>query len=236
MHNRKDATIEKQNIFFTRDYRHLPKPRFSMWLFVFVFVLPIIAGLLLYYPRITEVIAVWTSNVITNATGIPTSVTSSDFIPMVGPVYLVDINGSLPTRAFSIINLVVSLTVLLLSMIFNKSGFRSFIIFLCMAMFIHMISSLFFIFFPEYFPYALADYSELYMEQQIAIWVCIAGISGFAIALIFSSFIPKLIAYLTTLAYAGIYGITRYVLYLVVLHYCSSLYMATLFFYAGRAV
>jgi hypothetical protein len=233
MQNKKDATIEKQNIFFTRDYRHLPKPRFSMWFFVVLLVLPSLAAILVFYPQVSRGVSEWVSGVITNNTGVSTSVISSEFIPMIGPVYLVDIAGTLPTRVFSIINLAVSLLVLILAGIFRKSGFRSFIIFLCMAMFIHMISSLVFIFFPEYFPYTLKNYSELYMEQQIAIWLCISAISGFAISLIFSSLISKLITYLATLAYTFVYGVVRYVIYLVILHFFSSLYMATLFFTLG---
>ena len=88
-------------------------------------------------------------------------------------------------------------------------------------------------FFPEYFPYTLVNYSELYIEQQIAIWLCIAGIAGFAISLIFSSFLAKLIAFIVTMLYSGIYGIARYVIYLLVLHFFSSIYMATLFFTLG---
>lgn len=231
--NRKGTTIEKRRIFFTRDYRHLPKPRISMWMFVFLFVIPTVAALVLFYPQISQAISAWTCRVITGSTGIKTSVTSSEFIPMIGPVYLVDIVGSLPTFWFAVANLIVSVAVLLLVVLLRQSGMRSFAIYISMAMFVHMISSLFFIFFPEYFPYSLTDYSELYMEQQIAIWICIAGISGFAIALIFSPFWSKLLTFLSTLAYTGVYGITRYVLYLILLHYFSSLYMATLFFTLG---
>ncbi|MFH1512620.1 MAG: hypothetical protein ABIG45_04620 [Bacillota bacterium] len=231
--NRKGAAIEKRHIFFTRDYRHLPRPRMTMWLFVVLLIVPTIVGLVLFYPQISYGISVWTSGVITNGTGIQTAVTSAEFIPAIGPVYLVDIAGSLPTFLFSVINLIVSAAILLAVALLRRSGMRSFAIYVSMAMFVHMISSLFFIFFPEYFPYALVDYSELYMEQQIAIWICIAGISGFAIALIFSPFLSKLLSFVATLVYTGIYGITRYVLYLLILHYFSSLYMATLFFTLG---
>lgn len=233
MKTKKNAAIEKQEIFFTRDYRHLPKPRFSMWIFVLLIVFPTLAAILLMYPQLSLGISQWVSGVITDNTGVPTSIISSDFIPMIGPVYLVDLAGSLPTRVFSIINLAVSALVLLLAGIFRKSGFRSFIIFLCMAMFVHLISSLFFIFFPEYFPYTLKNYSELYMEQQIAIWLCIAGISGFAISLIYTHIFAKIVTFLATLAYSFVYGVVRYVIYLVILHYFSSLYMATLFFTLG---
>ena len=232
-HNRNDAPTEKQSIFYTRDYRHLPRPRLSMWFFVALIVLPVLASIFLFYPRLSLAISTWVSGVITGNTGVSTSVISSEFIPMIGPVYLVNIAGSLPTRVFSIINAVVSLAVLLAVGIFRKSGFRAFMIFLSMAMVIHLISSLFFTFFPEYFPYTLENYSELYMEQQIAIWLCIAGISGFAISLIYSPLLAKLTAFFATLAYSFVYGVVRYVIYLVILHFFSSLYMATLFFTLG---
>jgi hypothetical protein len=227
------TSVPKRRIFFTRDYRHLPKPQLTMWLFVLLFIIPVIVVLLLFYPQISQAVSAWTANVITGSTGVPASVTSREFIPMIGPVYMVDIVGSMPTLLFSIINLIVSVAILLLVTLVRRSGMRSFAIYISMAMFVHMISSLFFIFFPEYFPYSLTDYSELYMEQQIAIWICIAAISGFAIALIFSPFWSKLLTYVSTLVYTGIYGITRYVLYLLILHYFSSLYMAALFFTLG---
>lgn len=229
----KTPPIQKQSIFFTRDYRHLPRPQLSMWLFVAVFVLPVFAGILLFYPQISFAVATWVSGVITGNTGVPTAVISSDFIPMIGPVYLVEIAGSLPTRLFSILNFVIAGIILFYGALFRKKGFRAMVIYVCIAMFIHMIASFYFIFFPEYFPYTLVNYSELYMEQQIALWICIAGISGFAIALIFSSFLSKLIAFAATMVYTGLYGVTRYVIYLLVLHYFSSLYMATLFFTLG---
>ena len=229
----RDTAIEKQNIFFTRDYRHLPKPRLSMWLFVLAFAVPALLGILLFYPQITHAISQWVSGLITGATGIPTSVISSDFIPMIGPVYLVDIAGSLPTRMFALINLIVSSVALLLALFVRHNGIRSFIVYLCIALFIHIVASLYFVFFPEYFPYTLTNYSELYIEQQIAIWICIAGISGFAISLIFSSFLSKLLSFVVTLLYSCVFGITRYVVYLLILHYFSALYMATLFFTLG---
>lgn len=231
--NKKPTTIEKRQISYTRDYRHLPRPKISMWFFVLLLVIPAVLAVLLFYPEISLAISVWVSHVITGGTGVPSTVTSAEFIPAIGPVYLVDMAGSMPTLLFSIINLVVSLATLFLVMLMRRSSMRSFAIYICMALFVHVISSLFFIFFPEYFPYALVDYSTLYMEQQIAIWICIAGISGFAIALIFSSFLSKLLTYLATLAYTAVYGITRYVVYLLLLHYFSSLFMATLFFTLG---
>jgi hypothetical protein len=231
--SRIDKPAQKRLIFFTRDYRHLPKPRIWMWLFVVLFILPVIAALVLFYPQISYAVSAWTCGVITGGTGIRTSITSSEFIPAIGPVYLVDIAGTLPTLWFSVVNLIVSVLILLLVIFLRRSGLRSFGIYVSMAMFVHMISSLFFIFFPEYFPYSLTDYSELYMEQQIAIWICIAAISGFAISLIFSPFWSKLLTYFVTLVYTGLYGITRYVLYLLILRYFSSLYMATLFFTLG---
>lgn len=57
--------------------------------------------------------------------------------------------------------------------------------------------------------------------------------SGFAISLIYSPLFAKLVALLATLAYSFVYGVVRYVIYLVILHYFSSLYMATLFFTLG---
>lgn len=223
---------EKRYINFTRDYRHFPKPKLSSFLFFILIPVPVILVILFYYPDITMALSSWTSKVISGSIGVQTTITSSEFIPMIGPVHFLDMVGSSPTFTFSLINLIVSVAILgILS--FVESNMRSLIVYICMGAFVHAVSSAFFMFFPEYFPYALVDYSELYMEQQVAMWLIIALIAGLATALVYAPVYSKIITFFAILAYVAAYGITRYGLYLVILRSVSSLFMATLFFTLG---
>ncbi len=223
---------EKRYIYFTRDYRYFNKPGFTNIVYICLTVLPVVALVLMFYPEISMAISNWVSGVISQATGVQTGLASSEYIPSLGDVFFVDMSGTSPTASFALINLVVSL----LSIVFItrlQSQARSFIIFVNMAMFVHAVASAFFLLWPEYFPYILTDYSELYMEQQISLWIMIPIIAGFATGMIRAPLPAKLLAFYTTLAFSFVFGVCRYVVYMAALNWLTALYMATLFFTLG---
>ena len=223
---------EKRYINVTRDYRYFDKPGFLSFLYICFTALPVVVLLLMFYPELTAAISAWAGGVVSQVTGVVTGLSSSEFIPVLGDVVFVDMPGTAPTASFALVNLIVSLA----SMVFLsrlQCQARSFIIFVNMAMFVHGVSSAFFLLWPECFPYVLTDYSELYMEQQIGLWIMISVIAGISTGLIHAPLRAKLLAFYTTLGFSFIYGVTRYVVYMATLYWITALYMATLFFTLG---
>ena len=71
---------------------------------------------------------------------------------MIGPVYLVKMDGSLPTHTFSILNLVVSIVLLMITVSYKKRGYRSLLIYLSIALCIHIASSVLLRVLPRILP------------------------------------------------------------------------------------
>lgn len=222
----------KNKIFYSREYRHLQKPSARSLIFLCLCVLPVCCVFLFLYPEITSILSDWGAAILRATTGTTVTVETVLFIPWVGDVSYISLEGTTPTFTSSLINAVASLLFILIASQTNRSN-RPLMIYLCMGLFVHLVSSLFFIFFPEYFPYSLVDYSKLYILQQIGTWLTIALISGAATDLILSKGGYKYAAFFITVLYSFIFGCVRYVVYLFILYKFSLLYMAMLFFIFG---
>lgn len=227
-----DSRQPKKLIYYTRDYRHFPKASPVALLYFLLTAVPALALIFFFYPEITLWISEWVRGVLVQVLDTEISITSSSYIPFVGPIYFIDIAGRSPSFLFALISLIASVLLLFLLPQFDSNR-RSVTIYLCMGLFVHALSSAFFVFFPEYFPYTLTDYSELYMKQQISLWLTITLIIGLTTAIVPGRLLSKLAAFFATLLYSGLYGITRCVVYFYVLVVGSSLFMSTLFFTLG---
>lgn len=227
-----NRTIEKKLIFYTRDYRRFPKAGWVSWVYVLFLVIPATLVFVFFYPQISSAICGWTAGVLRAVVTVPVSVASASYFGDLGPIYFVDMEGTFPTPYFALLSLIVCF-VFFLIVTRAENNARSLMIFLAMGLFVQLISSAFFLFFPEYFPYTLTEYSELYMKQQICIWLMITLICGLTTALVRSGWLSKFAAFFLAILYSLLYGISRYVVYLFVLQVCSSLFMAMLFFTFG---
>ena len=98
---------------------------------------------------------------------------------------------------------------------------------------INLISSLFFLFFADKFPYSLTIFSELYIKTEIAMWLLIPALLTLALVPLPSNILAKFTVITITLAYSIIFGCVRYTVFLYVLRQFSYLFMAMLFFIFG---
>jgi hypothetical protein len=98
---------------------------------------------------------------------------------------------------------------------------------------INAISSAYFIVCPHLFPYDIGHFSVLYLGTVLGVWLMIPIVMGAALAPLPAPFFEKAGVVATTLAYAVIFGIVRYVVFLFLLYKASVLYMAVLFFSFG---
>jgi hypothetical protein len=224
---------EKSRIYYPREYRHFQRFQASTIPFLLLCVAPAVLAILFFYPDITGWISGWTGDLIYRITGIMPGVESGEFLGWMrdrGIQYL-SFPGSMPGFLHSVICVVACVVLFIAAAATPK--LRPLMIYLCMGLFVQFISALFFIFASEHFPYSLTDYSELYMEQQIGIWLMLAVIIGISVSLSSAPGFSRVVVFYGCLACSFVFGCLRYVVYIVLLHYCSSLYMASLFFTFG---
>jgi len=155
-----------------------------------------------------------------------------EFLPFFGGVYFVSLPDRMPSSDFVLVNLIVT-AVLLIICRYAKRVSRPLVVYASIGLLIHLISCLFFAFFRAYFPYSLADYSELYMKQQVGIWFSFVAIAGVVSGAITEARFSKYLMVIAVAAYSFIFGSLRYVVFLAFLSRASSLYMAVLLFIFG---
>lgn len=222
----------KSRIFYPRDYRHLNKPKPRSLLFLGIFVLPTLCLFLFFYPTITISLSSWGAAILRATTKTVVSIESVRFIPGLGEASFISIEGTTPTFTHSLVNAIISVFFILLSTQINRNN-RPLMIYLSMGLFVHLVSSLFFLVIPDLFPYTIQDYSRLYILQQIGTWMTITVISGLATNLVLPTGGYKYAAFIVTVLFSFIFGCVRYVIYLYLLYRFTVLYMAALYFIFG---
>jgi hypothetical protein len=160
---------------------------------------------------------------------------TATFFPIFGDVYFVTLPSKMPTYTQVIINAVVSFVLILVGF-FTKDRAKPITMYLLVTLGLHIISCLFFFFFPEKFAYTLTEYSELYMLLQTGTWFTFLIIVSLIGGLIHHSGTSKYVFILSVVVYSFVLGVLRYIVYLGLLMHGSSLYMAILFFSFGPFV
>ncbi|MEG1548703.1 MAG: hypothetical protein RR232_08300 [Clostridia bacterium] len=225
----------KAQIYFARTYRRLQPNTIWQAMYILLCVLPCVVVFLLCYSHLTYLISHYISNLLRYALPDDTvlRLRYGSFLPYFGGVYFINVPTRLPTASFTLINLFVSLMLIILCNIGKYKG-RPISVYLTIAITIHIISCIFFLFAAEHFPYSAVDYSEIYIEQQIGIWLSFIVIAGLVTGLIScGKMYRKLFTFLEIMAYSFVFGVVRYMVFLYVVCRFSSLYMASLFFSLG---
>ena len=150
-------------------------------------------------------------------------------------VYLLDLPGKYPSSFFSLISAVISL---LTMFIVPKIKFitRPLTMWIVIISFINFVSSLFFIFFPDRFPYDVAIFSELYIKTEVSIWLLIPLVMTMGFLPLPSNMIKKIVIVASTLCYSIIFGCIRYIVFLYSLAKFSYLFMPLMFFIFGPLI
>lgn len=221
---------EKALMYHHRSYRKLPRvhPRRTALEF---FVCSIIISLIILksYPALTYYASYLGSLIFSNAR-VQYEIIASSFI--FGDIYILDIFGRYPSLVFSIYAGLISLFLIILLPLLKFISKPVFIWF-TLIFSINLVSSIFFIFFADYFPYTLWNYLELYLKTEICIWLIIPYILIFAFLPLPANFISKLLLVLKTLLYTIIFSFARYIIFIFILREFSYLYLAMLSFIFG---
>jgi hypothetical protein len=149
-------------------------------------------------------------------------------------IYFLSMEGKFPSFNFSLMILLGSALLIILLTKIKKipipKPVSMWIVFLCL---INLTSSLFFLLSPQNFPYAIREFSDLYIKIQIGMWLCIPIILGLSLSFFPVAFISKTFLLYLTLIYSIIFGVVRYAFFLVILVKYSYLFMLVIFFVFG---
>lgn len=228
---------KKNRIYYARTYRHFAPESKKQWAFLLVFVLPCLLLFLFFFSELT--LALSTSIRDSLASFFPADtiqIAYRPFLPFFGGVHFVELPNRLPTGEATAVNLIVTLLGLfgILFSSRHKKGGTPISIYAMIILLLHLVSCIFFLFAKEFFPYTVSEYSELYMLQQVGLWLAfifmagvIAGVFGYG------KTGGRLLLFLSIMAYSLLFGCVRYIVFLFILAKGSTLYMTSLFFSLG---
>ena len=223
----------KALIYYHRSYRKITG---SGWVFVTALSgisLLFSVLILLYSPLITEKMSLVSQTALSPFYSVGTiTVIEKPFLW--STVSQVSLPGTSPSRSFAFINLVVSL-VLIMFLLRVKKRKNIAIYFMFLAA-INLVSSVFFLFSPQAFPYTSTEFSELYIKAQLSMWLFIPFILGMAFLPLPAPMSHKLLLMIFTFVYSAIFGTLRYIIFLYIISRFSVLYMALLFFAFGPLI
>lgn len=232
---RKDNQVKlKKKIYLSRSYRRLKVDRVSQNLYLFLWLIPCLIIFLYTYSKITFYLTdlaylSLSPYLALNEMGKE----FSDFLPCFGGTYYLTLPDALPDNKFIAVNMFSSLSILFVCVTGRRSG-HPLSIFISMAMFTHMVSCVYFFLGSDYFPYTNTDYSELYIKQQVGIWLSFLTIAGLITAFLgIGSIFRRILTFSGIMMYSFIFGTIRYIVFLFILSKVSMLYMALMFFSFG---
>lgn len=225
---------QKKQIYFSRTYRHLSINKLETVLYIILFAIPALILLLFYYSDLTYIISKISVNILEDYIPINFSnVGSGEFLSLLGDVKFLKIPNVVPSIRFIIINFIITFIFFVFFSTGKRSG-KPVSVYMVMLLLTHISSCIFFYFFSKYFPYTASEYSELYIKQEVSIWIFFVIISGIITGLLgFRGIILRMITVISIMTYSFIFGAVRYIFFLYVIYKFSILYMPVLFFMLG---
>ncbi len=219
----------KERIYYTRAYRRLPLPPFWHALLLGLFVFLVCFAIFWFRSELSYWVA-WMSWRVAIASGAEAQVAGVDF--MWTTIYCVDTLAVYPSRWLSFISFVLSAMALLILPFIKKlpapANYWLFYVIL-----IQFVSSVFFVFFPSYFPYTIMDYTSLYSKVCLVVWLLIPILCGLAAAAYPTRLAYKSAFILVTVIYSLAFGILRGAVQMLLLEFGTVLMMAFCFFAIG---
>ena len=164
--------------------------------------------------------------------GLQIQIIESEF-PIIGKISIVELPTVYPKLKEIIINLLIVTGMAVFACSGKRKG-KPAAIFSMIVLVTHLINCVYFLFGSNYFPYTAYQYSDLYMRQQIGIWMFFIVLAGGTIGFMGNKGILfKVLAFWGTIIYSMVFGVARYVFFLYILERFSIFYMALLFFVFG---
>lgn len=224
---------EKKVIDYTRTYRRIEADKKKCILYIVILIL---LGFLLMWTQIddlTRMICKICAGVLKKYEPHMYVGIRSETYPLFGKISYLSAGTVYPGIQISLINTGISLAAIILLAGLPWKG-RPLAIYLILCSAIHLINSLWFVFGEKYFPYTLTVYSNLYMLQEIGIWVMFFVMTVMVTGIIGDrGVIYKLLTLLAVMLYSIVFGTVRYVIFIWLLYRFSVIYMAFFYFIIG---
>ncbi len=223
----------KKDIFYARTYRHL---EINLWRSMLYSLFIVVPSVLLFIINIENITQIMSEIVVfvfgKTAPGISLYI-REDAFSILATMKFIEFPTVYPEAGATLLNFLIALTIIIFCNTGRRKGKPVPIYITIMAM-IHIINCVYFIFATNYFPYTTFEYSNLYIKQQLGIWLAFIVMVGMVTALQGKiGFGYRLLMYVAVMSYSFIFGTIRYILFLYVIEEFSILYMAVMFFVLG---
>ncbi|WP_303859531.1 hypothetical protein [Alkalibaculum bacchi] len=224
---------EKKNIFYSRTYRHLENRLSKGILYMFVLVIPVLLIFILNIKNITVFMSELAIYILSKEFKGVEFYKGEDHFSILGNIEFVSLPTVYPEILFVLLNIILVLSAVIFLNIGKKRGGALSIYFTAISL-IHIINCIYFIFASDFFPYTGSEYSNLYMKQQISIWISFIVMAGLITGFVVNKgVIYKIVTFFSIVVYSLAFGIIRYIVFLYIVQKFSILYMVLLFFILG---
>ena len=209
--------MNKTQIYYPRTFRRFKADYKNQWLFVLLCVAPCLLLFLFFYSPLSRLLCQGVQWCLRGVFGDQAlSIGYGEYLP-----------------AFCLVNLAVTLALLALCFTRRNRG-KPLAIYLAIALLIHLISCIYFLLAADFFPYTATQYSELYMKQQVGIWLSFLAIAGFITGFMNNgTLLSRCVTFFGIMVYSFVFGSVRYLVFLFIVSKASSLYMPSMFFTLG---
>lgn len=224
---------QKKKIYYARTYRRLRTDVAKMVLYFCLIVLPVLLIFVFNITNITELLS-WLAVKLLGEEfpGVPVQIIESEF-SILGTINVVELPNIYPAMNTVLVNLLI-VGILLLFCSSGKRKGKPVSIFLTIGLVVHLINCIYFIFASNSFPYSAYQYSDLYIKQQVGIWLVFIILAGMVTGCVGAKgFGYKIAGFLSIILYSFVFGFVRYLLFLYIIEQFSVLYMALMFFVLG---
>lgn len=149
-------------------------------------------------------------------------------------LYLLELPGKYPSPLLSFlffVSAIVCIVVVKRSRLNQPAG-----LWLLFLSGVNILSSVIFMLWPSSFPYSMLQFSELYVTTEVGMWFFVPVIMGIALTSIPAGCISKGLIMVVTIVYSVVFGIVRYIVFLLVIAKCSYIFMPVLYFCFGPLI
>ena len=224
---------QKKTIYYSRTYRKIHTNFLHASLYLFFVVLPVLVILLLNLDTITYMLSELAQKILSAALPEKTfEIMESNFVPF-GSTYCISFDSRFPSGLELMINLAV-VSVIIAILILSSMRGKPLTVYLLFSFMVHIVSCVYFIFERDSFVYTATEFSDIFIKQQISIWILFVVMMGIITAFVGSKgLLSKFTAFFALLIYSGMFGTVRYIIYMFILARFSILYMADMYFVVG---
>ncbi|MDO5336025.1 MAG: hypothetical protein Q4E89_00995 [Eubacteriales bacterium] len=224
---------EKRIIYYSRTYRRIKVNKIKYILYICLLILPALLFLWFHLDDLTRWMCEVSVQVLKKYCPEVRAGIRTERYALFGNLSYLSARTVYPGFRTSVLNAVASFFAIAVIVNLPWKG-RPVAIYLLLNTGIHLINSLWFVFGERYFPYSLTTYSELYMLQEIGIWIVFLVMTGLVTGMIGDrGFIYKFLAVAAVMAYSILFGVLRYMVFMYFMYRYSIIYMALCYFTFG---